>query len=95
MGWCGEQLEKAFCLDRNYLLDVDNYFSVRPSALPTTTTTRSFEHTKIIAMPWHGQLYVAGKIDGKWILAIGGRLVELCNRNRSSSLFKFACIIVS
>ena len=74
----------------------------------------SFVHTKIIAMPWHGQLYVAGKIDGKWILAIGGRLVlnkqvgdgklkplphpinivELCNINRSSSLFKFIYIIV-
>ena len=36
--WCMDEFNNAFCFDRNYLLDVDNYFPVRPPVLQMTTS---------------------------------------------------------
>ena len=38
IGCCMDEFNNAFCFDRNYLLDVDDYFPVRPPVLPTTTS---------------------------------------------------------
>ena len=38
MGFCIFNFDDAFCTDRYYLLDVDDYFPMRPPVLPTTSS---------------------------------------------------------
>ncbi|KAK2193179.1 hypothetical protein NP493_14g06035 [Ridgeia piscesae] len=38
VGWCADEFNDAFCYERYYLLDVDDYFPERPPVLPKSTS---------------------------------------------------------